>query len=314
MTVAVFLAVLSPVAARLVGAAATGRFLADHLRPAVAAFVLATTAAVLALTSCVASGLLVALGVLRWDPLTAGATWTLVRGMPADRVTVLSGVLAVLGALLLTVSAVRVVRMVVCVVAQYRVARSIVAGYPAGSVVVRRDLATTARALPVRGGHVLVDAARWAAMGSALQRVVLAHERSHLRHRHDLHLLVGALCRAVNPLLAPVTDALAYALERWADEDAAREIGDRPLVARTLATVALDDAVRPAPLLAVAGGVVPRRVAALLGPAGSGLPSLRGAIVTAGLVVGLLATIGVCWHAWVDLLEILDSRGSTCTG
>lgn len=51
---------------------------------------------------------------------------------------------------------------------------------------------STAQALPVRGGHVLVDAAGWSSLRPRHRDVVLAHGRSHLRHRHDVHLVVAA--------------------------------------------------------------------------------------------------------------------------
>jgi predicted transcriptional regulator len=44
---------------------------------------------------------------------------------------------------------------------------------------------------------------------------------------------------AVNPLLAPVREAVTYLVERWADEEAAEAVADRRLVARAVARAAL---------------------------------------------------------------------------
>ena len=86
------------------------------------------------------------------------------------------------------------------------------------------------------------------------------------------------LAAAANPLLRPVSAAVAYTVERWADEDAAAEVDNRRLAARTIGKAALVAARSPgmdrgssklvlgvgaAPSLAGAGPV-PRRVAALL--------------------------------------------------
>jgi hypothetical protein len=47
------------------------------------------------------------------------------------------------------------------------------------------------------------------------------------------------VCAAVNPVLIPVREAVAFLVERSADEHAAAVTGSRELVARALATVAL---------------------------------------------------------------------------
>lgn len=67
---------------------------------------------------------------------------------------------------------------------------------------------------------------------------------------------------------------MAYTAERWADEDAARTVGGRRVVARAIGKAALVSAGSPVATLAgfAASGPVPRRVAALLGPA----PAVRG--------------------------------------
>lgn len=59
---------------------------------------------------------------------------------------------------------------------------------------------------------------------------------------------------------------LRLAIERWADEDAARYLGDRRLVARGVARAALAAAPRQVGFLSATGGNVPARVLALTAP------------------------------------------------
>ena len=69
------------------------------------------------------------------------------------------------------------------------------------------------------------------------RRAVLAHERSHLRHRHHLHQTAAVLAAAANPLLYRLPAAVALSTERWADEDAAAAC-DRRSVAEALTGIA----------------------------------------------------------------------------
>ncbi|MBE1610051.1 hypothetical protein [Actinopolymorpha pittospori] len=75
---------------------------------------------------------------------------------------------------------------------------------------------------------------------------------------------------AANPLLATTARVVRLTTERWADEDAAAELGDRPLVARALARAALArssyKAHAEAGTTAATGGDVPSRVQSLLHP------------------------------------------------
>src|SRR4051794_12210580 len=131
-------------------------------------------------------GLLVGLGTADWDPVLVGRTWSLAAALGGRPGTVahLGTVLAGVGALAALVVLVRVGRTVVSVRAQYRAGRRLVpAGSPTGSVIELPGAPSAAQALPVRGGHVLVDAGCWASLPERHRDVVLAHERSHLRHR-----------------------------------------------------------------------------------------------------------------------------------
>ena len=107
-----------------------------------------------------------------------------------------------------------------------------------------------------------------------------------------------------NPLLLPLAAAVRYTTERWADECAVHELGDRRLVAHAVGTAALLTCHRsaaPAAALAIATsgatgvlarlrgpGPVPRRVAALL----STPPPRRWLLLAVAL--GVLALAVVC--------------------
>lgn len=92
-----------------------------------------------------------------------------------------------------------------------------------------------AYAVPGPSPHIVTTTALLTLLDPPQRRAMFAHERSHLRHRHDLYLLAGRVSSAVNPLLTRHRDDIAYLCERWADEDAADELGDRAVVASALA-------------------------------------------------------------------------------
>jgi beta-lactamase regulating signal transducer with metallopeptidase domain len=109
-----------------------------------------------------------------------------------------------------------------------------------GDLVVTDEEAPYAHALPglLAGGTVVVSSGLLALLDDDERTAVLAHERSHLRHRHALFELVVQLAVALNPLLIGLRDDVAFAVERWADEDAASST-DRSVAASALARTAL---------------------------------------------------------------------------
>jgi Zn-dependent protease with chaperone function len=169
---------------------------------------------------------------------------------------------------------------------------------PAGELVVLRDGPAEAVAVPGRPGRVVVAESLLAALSGPERRALLAHERAHLAHRHHWHRGAVALAAAANPLLAPLRSAIVYATERWADEDAAAEVGDRREVATALARATLT-ARRPAAgaRLALAAQAVPARVAAMLARPPRGRPLLILAIAAIPLIGALAA---------LDLLQQTD--------
>jgi hypothetical protein len=111
---------------------------------------------------------------------------------------------------------------------------------PADSdVVVLDDPAPRAFAVPGRAGRIVVSSGMLAALDDQERQVLLAHERAHLAQRHHWHLGLAAAAVAVNPLLRPCREALAFLTERCADERAGSEVGDRELAAGALARAAL---------------------------------------------------------------------------
>ncbi|MDX6739491.1 M56 family metallopeptidase [Actinocorallia sp. A-T 12471] len=120
-------------------------------------------------------------------------------------------------------------------------------------------------AVPGRNGGVLASRGLLAALDPRELRVVFEHEGAHLRHGHHRYLAVAALAAACVPPLRPLRSRLRFALERWADEEAAEAVGDREQVARTIARVALlQRPPDPGPLPAFADSGVVGRVRALL--------------------------------------------------
>jgi Zn-dependent protease with chaperone function len=140
-------------------------------------------------------------------------------------------------------------------------------GSPGSLVVIENDRAE-AFATPGAAGRIVVTTGLLRALAPDERRALLAHESSHLTHRHAWWLLVADVAAASNPMLAPTSRAIGRTVERWADEDAAREVTDRRLVARTLARAALltRSTTQHPVRLAATGGDVPGRVRALLDP------------------------------------------------
>ncbi len=128
-------------------------------------------------------------------------------------------------------------------------------------------------------------------LGPDEQTVVFAHERAHADHRHDRYLTIARAAEAALPLIRPLTRRLEFSLERWADDAAVRAVnGDRLLVARTIAKVALLPNRRTSHSLGFAGLGEAARAECLLDP-----PS-RSRVLTA-LAVGS-STVGLTFAVY----------------
>lgn len=262
MGVFVFLPLVLPLTAWPVA-----RLAEQHLHPRTATRLLTAVAAAMAMCSTLCLGLVMVVGTaqLPGNPLPDGWSDPEVRAaVPFDEVAgkaaipALLAVLAVCGRALWRHGRVR------------RRAHRALAGLPDTGVAVLPDSVPYAYALPGgRRDRVVVTTALLECLEPAERRALFAHERAHLAARHHRFLLAVQLASHANPLLRPLRTAVSYTTERWADEEAAQAVGSRRTVARAIGKAALVS--RGAPALTLAGfaapGPVPRRVAALLGPA-----------------------------------------------
>jgi Zn-dependent protease with chaperone function len=184
-----------------------------------------------------------------------------------------------------------------------------------GELIVISDRRPLAFAAPGRPGRIVVTDSMLSGLTSAQRRVVLAHERAHLSARHSTALTIAALSAAANPFLIPVRTAVAYLCERDADEQAARVMGDRVVVAEALAAAALLTRARSRPNSVVRDAVavpafhrlsVVDRVAALTADTSRGVPpAWLGAVGAAALVAA--AATGYATGALVDLVARVGS-------
>ncbi|MFE4455635.1 M48 family metalloprotease [Streptomyces sp. NPDC056796] len=306
MRLAVYLPLLFPVLA----APAAGP-LARRLEPRLATWLLTAAGLLLAAGSTAVLGLLALAGLVR-VPLIASlkelSPAAVARHDPATAPVALAA-----GALLVAVccAAAAVARSRVS--ALWASARDAACLPGRDPVHVTENAGAEAYTMPGLPGRIVVSTGMLAALDPREREVLLAHEHAHLRHHHYAFVTLTHLSAAANPLLRPLTTAVAYTVERWADEQAADTVGDRGTVARTVGKAAIA-AKRtrgrdrsPAGALGVLGrravgpGAVPRRVAALLAPA----PGSRPLLVLAA--VALMATTGACMlEAVLDLHQFLE--------
>lgn len=174
-------------------------------------------------------------------------------------------------------------------------------GPGAAGLVVTDDSVPDAYAVQGLRGRIVVSRAMLSGLPADERRVLLAHEASHLRHRHHVYLQLAQLAAAANPALRQVTGAVSAAVERWADEDAATEVGDRRLAARALAMASLlrhrsptSSRSRPAAALAAVTSGVVLRTQALLGPA----PRPRRALVATTTALVMCAALAAALTAY----------------
>ncbi|MGW0737174.1 M56 family metallopeptidase [Streptomyces sp. NPDC002851] len=250
------------------------RIAENRLHPRTATRLLTAVAGVMAVCSTLCLALIMVVGTaqLPGNPLPDGWSDPEVRAaVPFDEI---AGKVAIPALLAVAVACGRVL------VRHRRVRRrawAALAGLRQGQVAVLPDAASYAYALPGdggpgrRGGRIVVTTALLDFLDSGERRALFAHERAHLAGRHHRYLLTVQLAARANPFLRPLRTSVAFTAERWADEDAAEAVGSRTAVARAIGKAALVARPAPAPTLAhfaaPGPGPVPRRVAALLGPA-----------------------------------------------
>ncbi len=182
----------------------------------------------------------------------------------------------------------------------------------AGALVVLDDARPDAFTTPQPAARIVVTTGLLHALTPLERRVVLAHESSHLLHRHAWWLLAADLAAAANPLLRPTATAIAASIERWADEDAATTVGDRRGAARALARTALltsNPAAAARLELAATTGDVPARVRALIDPPPRRRP-VRVAVLAA-LIALLTAATAIVQHRGEQLFEYAKHHTTT---
>ncbi|MGA5110082.1 M56 family metallopeptidase [Streptomyces pseudogriseolus] len=310
MGVFVFLPLVLPLTAWPIA-----RLAEQHLHPRTATRLLTWVAAVMAVCStlCLALVMVVGTAQLPGNPLPDGWSDPAVRAaVPYDEVAgkaaipALFAVLAVCGRTWWRQARVR------------RRAHRALAGLRDTEVAVLPDGVPYAYALPGGGrrDRVVVTTGLLACLEPAERRALFAHERAHLAARHHRFLLAVRLAAQANPFLRPLRTAVSYTTERWADEDAARTVGSRRTVARAIGKAALVSpgapAAAPAGLAGLAAaGPVPRRVAALLGPAPAvrSWPSLFTAVGVAawGAATGAVVSAMSSANSAVTMVLILHA-------
>lgn len=271
--------------ALVAGFGAMAPALARRLPPAVGSWLL-TGGAVGATVAASAALLLLSLPLIAQLPLVARLGGWSPSILELDDPVHTPIAVAALAALALAV-----LRAARCGVGQRRVAahsRQFSATLPRDQeLVVVDEQSPYALAVPGRPGHIVASSAMLRSLDGRQRRALLAHERAHLRHRHDLHRRVVEICAAACPALAGLPAASRLACERWADETAAAAT-DRHSVASAIAVAASAPARLPRPVLAIAADAVTLRVHALRGPR----PRLRPWLIAVPVLV--LATVAAC--------------------
>ena len=238
MHLAVYLPLVIPVLAAL-----AARPLADRLPPAAATWLLAGSSLALAAASSAVLGLLALTALVRVPFVDAVANMSVQAISRSDPASLPVAIAA--GALLAAAAAAAcraLWRRGAAIVAAGRQARRLPG---AGQVVVTEDSAADAYTLPGWPCRIVITTGMLRALSAQERQVLLAHERAHASGSHYLFTSGARLAAAANPLLRPVAAQVGYTVERWADERAALDVGDRPLTARAIARAAMATTAAP---------------------------------------------------------------------
>jgi beta-lactamase regulating signal transducer with metallopeptidase domain len=269
-----------------VGFAATAPRLAASARPDAAVRLTVSTAVALTATGLFVLGSAAATWAVQQPALAA------LSGLNAGKLHATSPIppgAAAVAAVALAAAAVSLGACVWRSVAAHHAVRAALGRTGGDDVVVLDDQRIDAFATPGRRGRIVVTNGLLAALDPSERTALFAHERAHRRYAHAWWRLAMQLTVAVNPLLRPVRRAADQAMERSADEAAAAQVGDRRLVARTVARVALlkkHGTLSIGLALSAGGGDIPARVHALLKPA-----STRGRGAAIALIVFLAGAL-----------------------
>ena len=180
--------------------------------------------------------------------------------------------------------------------------KRLIAACGSDGVMVVESVGLYAYAMPGPTQTIVVSRALTDALTDEELDVVLAHERAHVRLRHDRALLVGNLCVTFLPFMRPLVKRLEYALERIADEAAVRSCGNRNLVAGTLAKTVLFDQT-PHVAMGISRTGVTGRVLSLCGSR-EPKSNVVEVMVPAALLVALSLAV-VQWHHIVSATRVI---------
>jgi Zn-dependent protease with chaperone function len=295
--------------------AVAGPALARDLTPAVAVRLLVVASVVVAASSLVVLWVVALIWVGQLPLVADYYDWSAEILRSTDPLPILTGVIsALLVAVIVPYLLIVALRRFRALWSAHRACRRRGKG---GLVVVNTERAG-AFATPAAGGRIVVTTGLMKALTADERRALLAHEASHLSHGHVWWVLAADLAAAANPLLRRAARHVNHTVERWADEDAANQVGDRQLVARALARAALhrhgsgSAHLRPRAALGALGGQVPDRVRALLDPP----PRRHGLLAAIALIALLLTTAVAALVAQQHTDALLDNAdaGARSTG
>ena len=226
---------LAPIAAVMLGL--VGPRFGRRLRPSTSVPLLTIAAVVTSIATGMVLGMVAFLTVARIPTVARMGGWSshsLGASQPADAVLgVIAGV-AVVALLSMSVTHAAVVGR--DLLRSARLCRRVSA---AEDLVVLDSPLADAFAMPGLPGRVVVSTAMLRALPPNERAVLLAHESAHLRFGHHAYVALADLAAAANPFLRPVARLVREGVERWADEVAATELGDRRLAAKALARAGL---------------------------------------------------------------------------
>ena len=240
--------------------------LAPRIAPKAAAVLLAVGSVACAFCWVLGLSALAVVTLGRWDVVAEAGTWS-AQSLRADSpVPVAVGAFAVvllaasLGGLVL--AGVRTVSSLL----KLRRLRAAAWSPDNGWYVIVPSPVPEAVTVPGFPGAVLITSGMWDALSENERAVLLAHERCHLDARHWIFQVLTRLAAVTLPLGGRLVASGDQALERWADEAAGSVVGDRRLVAQTVAKAALATTAQRGRRLAVgmADGVVVARVEGLV--------------------------------------------------
>jgi Zn-dependent protease with chaperone function len=284
--------------------------LATRLKPGLALRLLTALALSVALCTGLVLSVLALLACAQLGPLSHLGGWSAPALRAGIGFPIAAGFIAlVVVAVCLAAAMVRVVRTIQVLVQAHRSVQQM--RPTVGDLVLIEDETPVAYSVAGLRGRIVVSSAMLSILDADERGALLAHEASHLRHRHQFYVLVVDVASAANPLLRPVSRAVRRATERWADEDAAAATGDRAVVARAIAKAAIATTRRPA--LAMGLGMATdhavERVQRMLLPAPSTQRLLPAVAVGVGLTTWVTSIVFAEWaNELVQVAESVYSR------